>query len=520
VRHVGSLWAFILLWGVWLITPVLIDGVDSLHRLAIVSRRRKFADPEPIESDDLPTMTIVVPAHNEAAVIDRCLISIKCQDYPHDKLEVIVIDDGSTDGTAERAETHANNTHPDTHMVIRGQNIRVGPFRGRFVVIRNDHGGKSNALNTGIAESSGEILVNVDSDVVLEPLCLREIAQAFVRNPEMGAATGNIEVEWDLVEARDKNGDLVLDQTGLPTPKRLSFMERFLAKSQFLEYLASFRLGRAAQGEINTMYTLAGACSAFRRKDFLKAAYYSNRTVSEDTDMTWSLHRAGVKIGFIPKARVFLEPVTNWDELYGQRVRWARGQLEVSAMHEDLIGERDVSLGGRRGLTKMLVMDHTLAFPRLVWTPLIFFFPLLGYSPMLIIIATVAMYLFYVGIEVINMLAVFAVAEEDSRHRIERAAWNVVWLPIFRFVVFHFRFSGFLVALTEEQKWTVTGGAAKVRARLDIARVRSIQLVTSVGRGFALAWSLLARGIVPLLPLLAFGLVEYLVETLSTQKLS
>lgn len=516
----GSLWAFILLWGVWLITPVLIDGLDSLQRLVIVSRKRKQARPAPIKAEDLPTMTVIVPAHNEAAVIDRCLISIKCQDYPHDKLEVIVIDDGSTDGTAEMAETHANNTHPKTETVIRGQNIRVGPFKGRFVVMRNDHGGKSNALNTGIAESSGELLVNVDSDVVLEPLCLRSIAEAFIRNPEMGAATGNIEVEWDLVEARDREGNLILDAMGLPTSKRLDFMERFLAKSQFLEYLSSFRLGRAAQGEVNTMYTLAGACSAFRREDFLKAAFYSSRTVSEDTDMTWSLHRAGVKIGFIPKARVFLEPVTNWDELYGQRVRWARGQLEVTAMHEDLIGERDASQGGRRGLSKMLLMDHTLAFPRLVWTPLVLFFPLLGYSPMLIVVAIIAMYIFYVGIEVINMLAVFAVAEEDSRHRIERAAWNVVWLPIFRFVVFNFRFSGFLCALTEEQKWTVTGGMGDVRQRLDVARVRSIQLITSIGRGFALAWSLLARGIVPLLPVLAFGLVEWLVKNMSTQKLS
>lgn len=516
----GSIWAFILLWGVWLITPVLIDGLDSLQRLIIVSRRRRDARPEPVTDDQLPSMTVIIPAHNEAAVIDRCLISVKCQDYPHDKLEVIVIDDGSTDGTAEMAETHANNTHPDTHTVIRGQNIRVGPFKGRFVVMRNSHGGKSNALNTGIAESNGDILVNVDSDVVLEPLCLREIAQAFIRNPEMGAATGNIEVEWDLVEARDKNGELILDHAGLPTSKRLSFMERFLAKSQFLEYLASFRLGRAAQGEINTMYTLAGACSAFRREDFLKAAYYSSRTVSEDTDMTWSLHRAGVKIGFISKARVFLEPVTNWDELYGQRVRWARGQLEVTAMHEDLLGQRDSAQGGRRGLTKMLLMDHTLAFPRLVWTPLVLFFPLLGYSPMLIIVAILAMYVFYVGIEVVNMLAVFSIAEEDSRHRIERAAWNVVWLPIFRFVVFNFRFSGFLVALTEEQKWTVTGGMADVQDRVDIARVRSIQIVTSIGRGFALAWSLLARAVVPLLPVLAFGLIEWLVKTLSSQKVS
>jgi len=517
---VGSIWAFILLWGVWLITPILVDGVDAVQRLVLVRRRQKDYVPEPVQDSLLPSVTVIVPAHNEAAVIDRCLKSIKCQDYPHDRLEVIVIDDGSTDGTAELADSHANNTHPDTGTIIRGQRIAVGPFTGRFVVMRNDHGGKSNALNTGIAQSNGEILVNVDSDVVLEQHCIRAIAEAFVNNPEMGAATGNIEVEWDMVEARDRNGELILDDEGLPTPKRLNFLERFMAKAQFLEYLSSFRLGRAAQGETNTMFTLAGACSAFRRADFEKAAFYSNRTVSEDTDMTWALHRAGVQIGFVPRARVFLEPVTNWDELYGQRVRWARGQIEVAAMNSDLVGGTKYGRLSRSELPKMLLLDHTLAFPRLVWTPLILFFPLLGYSPTLIAIAIIAMYIFYVGIEVIGMLAVFAIAEEDSRHRIERSAWSVLGLPVFRFVVFHFRFSGFLVALTEEQKWTVTGGVGEFAERFDIARVRSVQLLTSVARGFMFIWSLAARAVLPLVPLFALGLVEWLMKAFSTQKSS
>ncbi len=511
----GSIWAFILLWGVWLITPIMVDGFDAIERLMLMRRRRQDYELEAVDDEGLPTVTVIVPAHNEAAVIDRCLKSIKCQDYPHEKLEVIVIDDGSTDGTADHADEHANNTHPDTGMVIRGQKIRVGPFNGRFVVIRNGHAGKAHALNTGIAESSGDILVNVDSDVVLEPHAIRAIAESFVRKPEMGAATGNVEIDWDLVEARDKEGVLIVDDEGLPVAKRLGLMERFLAKSQFLEYLSSFRLGRAAQAEANTMYTLAGACSAFRREEFQKAQFYSNRTVSEDTDMTWALHRAGVKIGFVPKARVFIEPVTDWDTLYGQRVRWSRGQLEVASVNGDLIGEKTCGALSRREMPKMLLMDHTLAFPRLVWTPLVLFFPLLGYSPTLIAIALLAMFVFYVGIEVISMLAVFAIAEEDTRHRIERAAWTVLGLPVFRFAVFHFRFSGFLVAMKEEQAWTVDGGFGNVRERFDLMRLRSVSVLTSVARGFMLAWSLAARAILPLVPVFAFAFAEWLVEAVS-----
>ena len=120
----------------------------------------------------------------------------------------------------------------------------MGPFTGRFVVMRNGHGGKAHALNTGIDESTGEIVVNVDSDVVLEQHCVAPIAEAFVHDPEMGAATGNIEIDWDMVEARDRDGRAHPRRRRAAPPKRLNFLERFLAKSQFLEYLASFRLGR------------------------------------------------------------------------------------------------------------------------------------------------------------------------------------------------------------------------------------------------------------------------------------
>ncbi|MDZ4179390.1 MAG: glycosyltransferase, partial [Coriobacteriia bacterium] len=88
-----SLTVFLLVWGVWLITPVLVDGYDALSRLATVkTHRRDAARREPVAEEDLPSVSIIVPAHNEAEVIDRCLTSVKAQDYPHDRLEIIVVD--------------------------------------------------------------------------------------------------------------------------------------------------------------------------------------------------------------------------------------------------------------------------------------------------------------------------------------------------------------------------------------------------------------------------------------------
>ncbi|MDP2232835.1 MAG: glycosyltransferase, partial [Actinomycetota bacterium] len=102
----SSLVVFILIWGVWLITPVMIDGIDAFVRIMTVWLKRGDALTDPVNDEFLPTMAIIVPAHNEVAVIDRCLNSIKSQDYPSDRLEIIVVDDGSTDGTGDAVEEH------------------------------------------------------------------------------------------------------------------------------------------------------------------------------------------------------------------------------------------------------------------------------------------------------------------------------------------------------------------------------------------------------------------------------
>lgn len=479
-----TIWVFVLVWGVWLITPLVFDGLEAFFRLLVVwftrpaDRRHRS-----LEDAELPTISLIVPAHNEEAVIDRCLASVKAQDYPHHKLEVIVIDDGSTDRTAELVEVHVNGNgevagRENGSFILGGRAIHVGPFRGEITLIKNGHMGKAHALNAGIQASSGDIIVNIDSDVTLAPDAIRNIATSFHLQPDLGAATGNIEIDWDMIEDRDEAGRLILDADGNIQTKRLSALQKFLAKSQFLEYLSSFRLGRESQAAMGAIYTLAGACSAFRRDVLEQGTLYSNRTVSEDTDLTLDLHRGDVRIGFLRGARVFLEPVIDWDSLYAQRVRWTRGQLEVCSLNEDLIAKRGGGALGRFALPQMLLFDHTLAFPRLVWAPLILFFPLLGYSWGTIVQAVVAMYALYVIIEAANALYCYTISPEDTRHRIERCGWTIIGLPLYRFVVFHFRFSGFLVTLKEEQQWTMPGPVSQGRRDFDMLRIRSIEFAT------------------------------------------
>jgi biofilm PGA synthesis N-glycosyltransferase PgaC len=490
----SSIWTFLLIWGVWLITPVLVDGAEAVARLlAVKSRPVRHRPPRRMTDEELPTVSVIVPAHNEAAVIDRCLNSVKAQDYPHDKLEIIVVDDGSTDGTADKVEEHVNGNHVydgngNGTFRLRGTPIKVGPFSGTLALIKNGHQGKAHALNAGIQASTGDIVINIDSDVVLAASAVRNIARAFTLRPEMGAATGNIEVDWELLEARDADGKLVLDEDGTIQTRKLGPVGSFLARSQLLEYLSSFDLGRRAQSLSDTIYTLAGACSAFRREVLEGGCCYENTSVSEDTCLTFRLHRKGVQVGFVDDAKVYLEPVVEWDGLYAQRVRWARGQLEVSGLNSDMIGSSDKGRLGRFALPKMLLFDHTLAFPRLIWAPLLLFFPLIGYPMRVIALAALGMYLFYLALEMVNTLAVFSIADEHTKNRIERSIWALVGLPLYRFVVFHFRFSGFLVTLTEEQQWTMRGPVQQATRDMRRLQLRSIEIASGLLGILAASW--------------------------------
>ena len=454
----SGLFGLLLIWGVWIIVPIVVDGCQALARLALAGSsglRRAIRRQPAREGLCQPTISIIIPAYNEELVIERCVNSIKAQTYPHHLVEIFVVDDGSTDRTIEIVNGHMTGNGCG-HVRMNGQTYPVGEFSGSLRLIENSHMGKARSVNTGIRQAAGDIIICIDSDVVMAPDAVESIVQAFQRDPELGAATARLEIDPTLLLARDSQGRPILNARGEPAPRRLAWAEEFLARCEFFEYLDAFQLGRQAEASTGTMFTLAGACSIFRREALAKTSLYSALTVSEDTDLTFCLRQAGVRIGYVPDVKLYLEPTASWDELFAQRVRWQRGQLEVCSLHSDMMGNRRYGLFGLWTLPFRLQGDHTLSFPRLVWTILLPLFPLLGYPVFTVFWAIMIMYLFYALVEYLQ-IGVAYLPVDGTRQRIREALpWGVL-LPLYRFLTLYFRMSGALITLMEPPTWRTLG---------------------------------------------------------------
>ena len=226
-------------------------------------------------------ISVIVPAYNEATVIDGALASLTGLEYP--KLEVVVVDDGSTD---------------ETLRVAAAWEGRHGNTEVRVVTKRN--GGKAAALNTGIAASKHPFIFCMDADSRLEPETLRQAVQQF-GDPSVGAVAGNVKVE---------------NRVG------------YLTKLQALEYVEGLNLPRRAQGFIAAVNIVPGPVGLFRREALQEVGGYDTDTFAEDADLTLKLVAAGWKVVYEDTAIAWTQAPETWLDLIQQRYRWTRGILQ------------------------------------------------------------------------------------------------------------------------------------------------------------------------------------------------
>ena len=433
-----QVWRFIIFWGVWLLVPILVDLTTAIANvvgvLAMRYRRRRLYRPLTY----YPFISIVIPVYNSEETLEPCLRSIAAQDYPLDRMEILCISNGTTDnsfGVFARLQAEL-------------------PLHMRWHTILNK--GKAWALNAGIHLARGQYIFNVDSDVVLAPDAVRKVVEVFEVEPDMVAATGSIQV--------------------LPPPPDASFSRRVLAECEFFEYLTAFHVGREHQTLLNNLYTLSGAFSIFRREALLETFLYSQLTVTEDTDLTFEFYERfrDKRVGAISTAIAYVHSIESLSALYAQRVRWQRGQVEVSARHRHLLNRPWWAFWGFNP-RRVLLIDHTLSFPRAVWTFLLPVLVLFGYPLSLIVTTFIVLYFFYLGIDLLWVAVALSSALPFTWRRARAAWWVLFLLPAYRMLVYWFRLSGFLHAMAEPGTWRVSDPMQQVRAGVADVQRRATQ---------------------------------------------
>ncbi|MDA3625305.1 glycosyltransferase [Saccharopolyspora sp. WRP15-2] len=293
----------------WLATAL--AALRAVFVLVIVPihlrRSRRWEPPWPISQ----RVGVIVPAYNEEAGISSTVRSILASEHP---VEVIVVDDGSTDRTAEVVE----------RLQRRFPRIRL---------IRQENAGKAAAVNTGLAAANSELVVMVDGDTVLEPDAVGHLVGHFT-NPAIGAVSGNVKV--------GNRGKL-------------------LGRWQHIEYVTGFNLDRRVYDVLRCTPTVPGALGAFRRSAIQEAGGVSDDTLAEDTDLTMALERAGWRVVYEERAISWTEAPATYRQLWKQRYRWCYGTLQAVWKHRRAVIERGAAGQlGRRGLPYLVIFQVLL----------------------------------------------------------------------------------------------------------------------------------------------------------------
>ncbi|MDC0671848.1 glycosyltransferase family 2 protein [Nannocystis radixulma] len=248
--------------------------------------------PTPAQQEGLPRCTVIVPAYNEGPMVGVALGSILVGDYPRDRLEILAIDDGSTDDTWTHIQRIARE-HPDVVRAIR----------------MPKNGGKREALRAGFSAATGEVVVTVDSDSRLDPDALRQIVAPLMADARVAAVAGKV---------------LVLNRySGLIT--------RLLA----IRFFLAFDLGRAAQSRFGAVLCCPGALTAYRRSAVLavldrwatQTFLGEPCTIGEDRALTTWLLRTGHRTVYQSTAIVHTLVPTHYAGLARMYLRWERGNL-------------------------------------------------------------------------------------------------------------------------------------------------------------------------------------------------
>jgi cellulose synthase/poly-beta-1,6-N-acetylglucosamine synthase-like glycosyltransferase/peptidoglycan/xylan/chitin deacetylase (PgdA/CDA1 family) len=310
----GHLLRWLLLLAIWLGVARLL----LLGGLALLNRARERRHPPPVLGDDPPLVSVLIPAYNEAKVIASSIRHILKSRHP--RLEVIVVDDGSTDATSAVVTEHYGNEP-----------------RVRLLTIPN--GGKAHAVNTALHQAHGSVVVALDADTQFEPSTIPRLVRWFA-DPQVGAVAGNAKVG-----------------------NRINLITLW----QALEYITAQNLERRALAALGAITVVPGAVGAWRRDALERLGGFPADTLAEDQDLTIAVQKAGYRTLFDSEAIAWTEAPDTSRGLARQRFRWAYGTLQCLWKH------RDATFRPRYGALGMIALPQVWLFQILfsVVSPLI-----------------------------------------------------------------------------------------------------------------------------------------------------
>ncbi|MFI8927928.1 bifunctional polysaccharide deacetylase/glycosyltransferase family 2 protein [Streptomyces sp. NPDC053474] len=339
--------------------------LSALHTRRV--RKRGFRWGAPVTEP----VSVLVPAYNEAKCIENTVRSLMASDHP---IEVIVVDDGSSDGTAR---------------IVEG--LGLPDVR----VVRQHNAGKPAALNRGLANARHDLVVMMDGDTVFEASTVRELVQPF-GDPRVGAVAGNAKV---------------------------GNRDSLIGAWQHIEYVMGFNLDRRMYDVLRCMPTIPGAVGAFRRSALERVGGMSDDTLAEDTDITMALHRDGWRVVYAERARAWTEAPETARQLWSQRYRWSYGTMQAIWKHRRALVDSGPS--GRFGRVGLPLVSLFMVLAPLL-APLIDVFLLYGlvFGPTQ---KTVAAWLGVLAVQAVCAAYAFRLDREPLTHLISLPLQQVLY---------------------------------------------------------------------------------------------
>ena len=352
--------------------------LTGLVNIAIASgsairARHRHAGPAPEHG---PAVTAVVAAFNEEAVIAKCLAAIRNSRYP-ELGEILVIDDGSTDSTADVV----------AELAKRDSRIRL---------IRQPNLGKARALNRAFSEASFPIVVTLDADTLLNPTTVDHLVRPFIEDTgeRLGAVAGTVKV--------GNIGNAV-------------------TRWQALDYLIQVGIDRGAQHALRAIIVVPGACAAWRRDGVLAVGGYSVQTLAEDCDLALALQAAGYEVVQANRAECVTEAPRTFRDLARQRFRWTFGNAQSLWKHRSMMFNKRY---GWLGFYSLPLAALALLMP-IVFLPFVYAMLALTVAeqgPRVLLIYGAL----FLAVQLVWSLAAIILCRESMRH--------LLIVPIYRFI--------------------------------------------------------------------------------------